>query len=209
MPEDLPTRILGERAQNGDKDALNLLLGRYQARVRAEVRKKLGDKLRERMESSDIVQEVLVRVLPRVAVINFSNEAAFMQYLKQIVIHTICDLSDRETADKRDMDRVVSLNIERSRGGQHPFEPVGPGLSATPSKVVIRKEQEGRVRAAMERLGQQSPEYRELIDAVVYNGRTYVEIGAERGLSPDAVRMRVARAKATLALIYKDLDKDS
>jgi DNA-directed RNA polymerase specialized sigma24 family protein len=60
MPETLTTQILIERAQGGDRAALNELCARYQDRVLAAVRLRMGAKLRRKVGSSDIVQNVLM-----------------------------------------------------------------------------------------------------------------------------------------------------
>jgi DNA-directed RNA polymerase specialized sigma24 family protein len=72
----------------------------------------------------------------------------------------------------------------------------------------MQREQLALLELAMDRLAKRSKEYRELIIKVKLEGRTYGEIAAETGMTPDAVRMRVNRAEAALAKIYKDLDKD-
>lgn len=209
MPESPNTQVLLNRIQQGDQIALNDLLQRYYARVLAAVRIRLGVRLRAKMESSDIVQEVMIDALRKVENFEFTTEGDFMKYLNQVVLNRIRDQADHWGAKKRDMEKEVPLEKDRSLRSGNPLDTIGTRSGLTPSKIVSRQEDLAMLERAMDRLGEQSEEYRDLLVAVELEGRTYGEIAAETGETPDAVRMRRNRARAALATIYKDLDKAS
>ena len=140
MPESLSTRVLGERAQKGDQQAVNELLYRYQARILAAVRIRLGAKLRAKMESTDVVQEVMIDTLKRVAVIDFASEGAFMQYINRIVENKVRDQADHWNAQRRDLKKEIPLKNERSSGMGNPLDTIGTRSGLTPSKIVSRQE---------------------------------------------------------------------
>jgi RNA polymerase sigma-70 factor (subfamily 1) len=208
VAESLNTQVLIQRVQQGDQGALNDLLQRYQGRVLAAVRIRLGAKLRGKMESMDIVQEAMIDALRKVGTFSFKSDGDFLKYLNQVVLNQIRDQADCWKAKKRDMRREVPLATGRSSGSKGPLAGILTRSGLTPSKVVMQREQLALLELAMDRLAKRSKEYRELIIKVKLEGRTYGEIAAETGMTPDAVRMRVNRAEAALAKIYKDLDKD-
>ena len=96
----------------------------------------------------------------------------------------------------------------RSSGSGVPLIQVGDPAARTPSSIVSLGEDLEKLLAAMDRLAEQSKDYRELVVAVLLEGRTYGEIAEEEGSTPDAVRMRVGRAKVALARILRDLERD-
>ncbi|HUY34727.1 MAG TPA: RNA polymerase sigma factor [Pirellulales bacterium] len=208
MAESLPTRILIEQIQQGDRAALESLCERYQARVLAAVRIRLGKKLRRKTESCDLVQQVMLEAFGKVNSFEFRTEGAFMKYLNKVVENRIRDEADRWRAKRRDMNREVSIDAPRSSGSADPLDIPGTA-SPTPSNLLSLEEDLARLEVAMDRLGDESEEYCELIVAVKIEGQTYAELAQEHGGSPDAVRMKVRRAQAALARIYKELDAES
>ena len=206
MPETLSTQILIEQVQQGDQGALNELFSRYQMRVLTAVRIRLGANLRKKLESSDIVQEVMIDALRKVKSFEFRTEGAFLKYLNQVVANRIRDQADRWGAQRRDVNREVSLNAERSVGSPIPLNTPEDRSALTPSKIGILQEDLASLERAIDRLGEQSEEYRDLIVAVKLEGRTCREIAEEAGATEDAIRMRVKRALLALTKIYKELD---
>ena len=73
--------------------------------------------------------------------------------------------------------------------------------------MAVRQEELATLERAMDLLGEQSPEYRDLIIAVQIEGQTYAEIAEELGKSSDAIRMQAKRSQAELAKIYRTLDE--
>lgn len=206
MPETLATQVLIEQAQHGNQSALNRLLDRYQTRILTAVRIRLGANLRRKIESWDIVQDVLIDALRKVPSFEFRTEGAFLKYLNQVVANRIRDEADRWGAQKRDMNREISLDEKRSVGAGIPLDTPGDRAAASPSEIVSRREELTRLERALDRLGEESGDHRDLIVAVKIEGQTYREIAEETGTTEDAVRMRLKRAVLALTRIYESMD---
>lgn len=203
MSESLTTQVLIEQVQAGDSAALNVLCDRYLMRVLSAVRIRLGAKLRQKIESWDIVQQVMLEALGKVNSFDFRTDGAFLNYLNRVVENRIRDEADRWQAKRRDIRREVSLDAPRSPGSADPLDIPGTA-TPTPSKLLSLREDLERLEEAMDRLGDESDEYRELIVATKIEGRSYAELAEERGTTPDGIRMKVQRAQAALAKIYEE-----
>ena len=207
MAEPLSTQLLIQQVQEGDRAALDELCARYLPRVLAAVRIRLGAKLRQKLESSDIVQDVMIEAFRKVKSFDFATEGAFLKYLNRVVENRIRDQADRWATQKRDVTREVPLDKSRSPDLGIPLIQVGDRAARTPSSIVSLSEDMDKLVEAMDRLGQQSEDYRELIIAAEIEGRSYKEIAEDAGSTPDAVRMKLTRAKTALAKVYRDLEK--
>ncbi|NQU23407.1 MAG: sigma-70 family RNA polymerase sigma factor [Candidatus Nealsonbacteria bacterium] len=209
MPDTLTTQVLIEQVQDGDQSALNELCSRYQMRVLTAVRVRLGAHLRQKVESWDIVQEAMIDALRGVEKFEFRTEGAFLKYINRVVANKIRDEADHWGAQRRDAGREVSLEKGRSVGSATPLITPEDRAAPTPSKIVGLHEDLALLESAMDRLGDESSDYRDLIVAAKIEGRTYREIAEESDSTEDAVRMRVKRALTALARIYKNLDGET
>lgn len=207
MPETLTTQVLIDRVQAGDRAALNDLCARYQERVLSAVRIRLGAKLRRKVESWDVVQQVLMGAFGKLQSGDFSSEGALMKYLNVLVENRLRDEARHQGAKRRDGDREISLD-GRSPGDEKPLIDIDDPCALTPSRVLIDREEFQRMEQAMDRLGEESPEYRDLVVAAKIEGQTYGELAEEGrfGKTPDAIRMKVKRAERRLAAIYHELE---
>lgn len=206
MAASIATQVLVGQIQQGDRAALEELCRRYQQRVLAAVRARLGAELRRKIESWDLVQEVMIEAVRRLDGFDFRSEGKFLNYLNHIVEHRIRDEADRQHAQRRDARREISLDAPRSPNDEKPLDVPG-GSSGTPSQLVILGEDLERLERALDVLAAKSTDYRELIVAVQYEGQTFVELAAEDGTTPDAIRMRFNRAMAALVKVYRELDE--
>ena len=201
MAEPLTTRILIEQVQGGDDDALQELFCRYEGRVLAAVRLRLGSGLRKKLESGDIVQEVFIDALRQVNSFDFKTEGAFLHYLNKVVSNKIRDEADHWKTQKRDVGKEAPLENLRSPESENPLDRLEDRAARTPSKIIGLREDLAMLERAMDRLGEESEEYRDLIIAVKLEGKTYAEIAENKGVSVDAVRMQVRRAVLALTKI--------
>jgi len=199
------TQVLVEQFQQGDNSALNELCRRYQTRVLAAVRIRLGAKLRRKVQSWDIVQEVMMDALRKLGSFDFKTEGAFLHYLNRVVANKIRDQADYWKYQKRDMDREIPLEKRRSPSSSIPLPLAEDRGAPTPSKIIGLQEDLALLEQAMDRLGEENEEYRDLIVAVKIEGRTYGEIAEDAGVSADAIRMRVKRAVLSLTRAFRDL----
>jgi RNA polymerase sigma-70 factor (ECF subfamily) len=208
MDESMSTRVLVQKFQDGDQAALDELFQRYYPRVLASVRLRLGSGLRKKEQSMDIVQDVMLEAFQRIGTIKFASDGDFMRYLRQVVLHEICDKADFWEAAKRNRKKEVPLKNDRSSMSGNPLNTKAICSDLTPSKIFSRLEDMAVMEKAMDRLAEKSLESRDLFVDVAIEGRSYAEIAAEAGSTPDAIRMRFARAKEALKLILKSLTKD-
>ena len=204
VAETLNTQVLIERVQQNDPEALNQLCERYLMRVLAAVRMRLGAKLRRKLESGDIVQAVMMDALKVVKTFDYRTEGGFLKYLNLVVENKIRDQADRWAAQKRNQDLEVPLE-RRSPLTTIPLE-IPEGNVRTPSSIAALREDLERLEVAMERLADESAEYRDLIIAVKIEGQSYAEIAEESGTTPDAVRMKAKRAVLAITRIYQEMD---
>jgi RNA polymerase sigma-70 factor (ECF subfamily) len=127
---------LAQRARDGDREALERLLARYQDRLRRIVRILLGPRLREVEESMDIVQETYLVAFQQIRTFEPTSHGAILGWLTAIARHRIGDASRRETAQKRDRGREA-----RSAGGMEESDPLQTlGHDSTPSRRLSRTE---------------------------------------------------------------------
>jgi RNA polymerase sigma-70 factor (subfamily 1) len=206
MPEQTSTQALLQRAQSGDKEALNDLYNRYLMRVLAAVRARLGAELRGKLESWDVVQDALLASLKNVQSFDQASEGAFLHWLAKVVENRIRDQLDYFRAEKRDHRLEKPLAGPRSAESSVPLDIPERSSVPTPSQVLILRDDLARLEKAMDELPLES---RELIVAVKIEGRTYDEIAQALGKSPDAVRMQVKRALRALARAFRVLEGES
>lgn len=180
------THRLVQAAQAGDRQALEVLLLRYQERVRRIVRIRLGPVLRQQLESGDVLQQVLLDAFRSLDRYEPRDEAGFLAWLSGIVEHRLRDAADYHGADKRDAARVRPLDAS---GSVSPADALVDG-GTTPPESAARSEAAQRLDACLSALPDAE---RELIVLRDYIGLSWGEIAERTGApSPDAARMRHA-----------------
>ena len=209
MNDPLNTQILISRIQEGNSAARNELCERYLERVYRAVRLRLGARLREKVQSCDIVQQALLDVVKGAENFECRSEGRFLNYVNRAVENRIRDEADRWQTQKRDIKKEIAIDGARSPENSRPLDIPDTQGAPTPSLVAIRQEELATLEQAMDLLGQQSHEYRDLIIAIQIEGQTYAEIAEELGKSPDAIRMQAKRAQVELAKIYRTLDDEA
>lgn len=185
-------------AKSGDQKALNDLYARYGERLQTVVRFRLGSRLRSKVESCDVVQDALMKALPRIPQAEFATSGAFFHWLTAIVENHIRDLADHFAADKRNACRETPLEVQRP-GTESVNGPIG-GLATTgtPSLAAMRVEALSQLEQAVDALPH---EQREALLLVRYEGLALAEAGEKMNRTPDAVRMLVARALVRLGRV--------
>lgn len=185
-------------AQSGDQQALNDLYARYGERLRTVVRFRLGSRLRSRLESCDVVQDALMKALPRIPNSEFATSGAFFHWLTSIVENHIRDLADHFAADKRNVGRETPLEVRRhiEESNHGPIDALA--TTGTPSLMAMRVEALAQLEQAVDAL---PDEQREALLLVRYEGLALAEAGEQMNRTPDAVRMLVARALVRLGKI--------
>jgi RNA polymerase sigma factor (sigma-70 family) len=197
-------QLIGD-AQRGNSDARDELYRRYALRVLFLVRVRMGPKLRLKEESGDMAQEALLKSLAGLDRFVYASDGAFIGFLAKKVEEVIRDKADYWEAQGRNPNREFPLDFSRSSGGQLPLNGMKVRGGANPRDIVARNEELDRLSRALDALREESPEYWELVVAINLEGRSFAEIAAERGITPDAVKQKSYRAKAALVRIFEGL----
>jgi RNA polymerase sigma-70 factor (subfamily 1) len=170
------------RAVEGERDAAEELIRRYEGPIRALVHLRLGRDLRGRVDTDDIVQSALTLAVRDLPSFRSRGEAAFLKWLLSIAERKLGMAARFHRAARRDVGR--ELPPERWEGR--------PGDRTSPSRAAARDEDRERVRSAVSLLREQD---REVVELRSFRGLSFGEIAGRLGLnSEDAARHRYARA---------------
>lgn len=188
MPSRTPTPIptitptswrLLHQAQRGDASALERLLLRYLPRLRRWARRRLPVWARSAADTSDLLQDVIVRTLSRLDVFQPQGRRALALYLRAAVRNRIADEHRRASR------WVMAAAVDTLHSD-------GP----SPLQSAIDTETERRYRAALAALSSRD---RELIVAHLELEYSHAQLGCMIGRSPNAARMALCRAIGRLA----------
>jgi RNA polymerase sigma-70 factor, ECF subfamily len=175
------TLSLITRARSGDNQALEDLMARYLPVLSRWATGRLPTPARDLFDTSDLVQETLIKTFKRLEGFEHRGEGALYAYLRQAVLNRIRD--ELRKAHRR------PERVELDEGQ--------PDQGVSPLEAAIGREGVERYEAALERL---SEDERDLIVTRLELGLTYAEMAAVLGKSsPDAARMAVGRALVRLA----------
>ena len=182
--DDASLRITGElveQAKRGDRFALDQLMERYQPRLVRWASGRLPSFARSLLDTSDLVQESLVRTIERLDQIESAGPGAFEGYVRRAVLNRIHD------------------QIRRARRWQGADGIPDDLTASTPSplELAIGSDLAEQYELALEQL---SEEERQLIHLRIELDFDHMEIAAIVGKSsPDAARMAFQRALRKLA----------
>jgi RNA polymerase sigma-70 factor, ECF subfamily len=162
--------ILVRAAQNGDVDAFEELVRRYQTSIYRVALRILGS----RADAQDVVQETFVRAwraLPR-----FRHDSAISTWLYRIVT-------------RRALDKIASC---RSTGTLDEVE-----VEAGPDPAQAAEDQE-RLRAVKQAIAKLPPDQRAALVLREFEGLSYQEVAHVLGASVPAIKTRIHRARLTV-----------
>lgn len=161
---------LVRRARDGDTDAYEVLVLRHRQRVYRIALRMLGD----RDEAEDITQDVIIEVWLSLA--SFMGTSAFTTWLYRIVVNRC-------------------LNRLRRRPVTRPVLDDDPTPAAGADDTVIARE---RLQATVQAISQLPPDQRAVLVLHQLEGLSYRQVAAVVGISEDAVRGRLHRARRAL-----------
>jgi RNA polymerase sigma-70 factor, ECF subfamily len=197
------TEQLLDRASHGDGAARQQLLIRHRGRLRAMVAVRLDRRLAARLDPSDVVQEALAEAAQRLDDYLRDRPVPFYPWLRQLAW-------DRLVKEHRAHLARAKRSVRREEPGvlALPDESVAElaqllATSATsPSRHALRAELQGRVRAALDLLGEAD---REVLVLRYLEQLPLREVAAVLGVRESAVKMRHVRALERLrALLEAD-----
>ena len=160
--------------REGDADALQILMEKYQQRVFALV---FGI-VRDRHEVEDVAQEVFLKVFLRISA--FDGRSKFYTWLYRVAANTAKDHVKKRR-------RRPALPLEEDAGI--------PDESGGPTQAAVVSERRVMVREAIAAL---PTRYREVLALRELEGMTYNEIAQVLRLSIGTVESRLHRARARL-----------
>ena len=197
--QDNHTRILVNRAQGGDRGALDELLDRYLGRVLRVVRMKRGPFLGQRLDDHDLAQEVLIRVWQSIEKYDPQQTASFLLWVTRIAENALRDQARRQLAAKRNPGSLVSLEEEHERGV--PDSMTHPLVTSTPSRIIGRLEDTQILDTAVASLDENT---QNLLVLRFYYDLPLEEVGNYFNLGPEAVRSRIRRSLTRLKKALED-----
>lgn len=188
------TEVQVARWQAGDDSAFDLLHERLAPIIRLRViRHRIWPLLTRRFQPDDIVQEVWMRVLPKVGrTFTPSGEGSFLAYLSKVTDNTLIDLSRRARASKRGDGREAQPILPETERYAHLRSGLPPGESPTSAARYTELRELAEVR-----LGERERLAWELTEIKGYIAE---EAGVAMDCTGSAVRSLVRRARAKLVL---------
>jgi RNA polymerase sigma factor (sigma-70 family) len=96
--------VLLRRHQRGEDRAGDDLVRHYQDALKRYVRVVLGARLRRAHESVDVVQDVFLSALPKLADFDYRGPGSVFRYLKTVARHRVANLGERERLPRTDGD---------------------------------------------------------------------------------------------------------
>lgn len=182
--------MLVERAQKGDRDALDALVRKYEKRAYQYAFRLTSNG----EEASDIVAEAFVRVYG--ALQNFKGNSAFTTWLYRILTNCFLDLRKKEKSRSATSLEAVLQTDEGDLERQ--FESPDP----TPDDLAEKQQREEVFELAVASL----PEYQRVM-VTLYHAEmlSYEEIAATLDLPIGTVKSRLNRARLSLReMLVKD-----
>jgi RNA polymerase sigma factor (sigma-70 family) len=176
------TLELLERFKQGDNEAVSLLVERSLPPLKRWARGRLPQWARGTADTQDLVQDAVIRALPRLKAFEARHPGALQAYLRQAITNHI-----------RDEIRRVNARPAAELRESH------PDVSPSPLEKAIGREGVERYEAALKAL---RPAEREAIIARIELQQSYEEVAIALGKpSADAARMAVTRALKALVQI--------
>ena len=182
MAEKSSDQVLVERVKQGDKQAFDLLVLKYQHKLA----KLIGRYIRDHAEVKDVAQEAFIkayRALP-----NFRGDSAFYTWLYRIAINTA---KNHLASQSR---RSVEMSVEIPEAEQY----AGAGElrdNASPERLLMRDEIQYTVARAIEELPE---DLRMAITLRELEGLSYEDISQAMECPIGTVRSRIFRAREAI-----------
>lgn len=182
-----------QQARTGDGQALELLLQRYREYVRLLVRCRARGRLQARVDSSDFVQETLLRAARNIRQFQGTGEDEWCAWLARIAENeVVCQMRHHLGAAKRAASREQSFEIpDESNSGASRLEHWFTRTQTSPSLAAMRKERSLLLADALARL---PGDYGEVLILRHLEGLDFPDVAERMNRSAGAVRVLWTRA---------------
>jgi len=177
-------------ARAGQPEALNELLEAHRNYLRVLAASCLHHEMRGKADPSDIVQETLLKVHQNFIHFRGTTELEWMAWLRKVLVNHLSDFQKGFRRERRSVTREQPLEnlVDRSSAM---LRNLGPAPGPSPSQEAQRREAAALVADAIAEL---EPEDRDVVILRNLHELDWNAVGERTGLSPDAARMRWARA---------------
>ena len=197
-PDSAWTCALLEQVREGDRTALDQLLGRYRSDLRTFVDFHLDQRLRVRVDPSDVVQEAQLEVARRMDDFLDRRPMPFHLWIRKTAYERLLNARrDHRRSAKRSVDREQRLPERSSLLLARPLVNSGP----SPSQHLEAKEFAERVSRAVAGLAEDD---REVLLMRHAEDLSYDEIACLLEIQPAAARKRYGRALIRLQKVLAD-----
>lgn len=177
----LRTRELLIGAKEGDRDALNALIARYRPRLERWAAGRLPMSARSLLDTSDLVQETLLRAVGNLGSIEARGPGGFEAYVRHAVLNRI-----------RDQIRWARRRAGSEEASESLVDPTPSPLEEAIGADVVQQFETG--------MAQLTEEEQQLLHLRIELDMSYEEIATLMGRpSPDAARMAIQRSLHRLA----------
>ncbi|MCX7984241.1 MAG: sigma-70 family RNA polymerase sigma factor [Bacteroidetes bacterium] len=178
-------------AKDGNVQAFEALVRKYQKRVLNLAYLMIGD--RDRAE--DVTQDVFVKVYKKLHY--YSKNTSFYSWLYRLTVNECID-----ELRKRKIRKVFSLDFLAEDGYERFYS---ENTSELPTTEIYNREQREVIQKALQMI---SKEHREVLLLREYENYGYNEIAETLGISVQAVKSRIFRARQELRVILHRYFKD-
>jgi RNA polymerase sigma-70 factor (ECF subfamily) len=190
------------RAGEGDESALRQLFARHRKRLRRMVAVRLDPALSARVDPSDVVQESFMEASRKLPDYCSKPSIPFYPWLRKIAWERLVHIHTRHLAvQRRSVRREVGHQPQLSDASVMEFADRFAASQTSPSRGLVRKEIQRRVRCALEDLEAND---REILVLRYLEGLSIKEIAAILELSAAAASMRHLRALERLRGLLAD-----
>ena len=181
MSEQLADKVLVERVQNGDKNAFNLLVLRYQNKVASLVSRYVPQ-----ADIPDVTHESFIKAFR--AINSFRGDSAFYTWLYRIAVNTAKNylIAQGRRPPSNDIDADDAENFENASALKE---------VANPENMVLTEELKSIIFKTMESLPE---ELRVAISLRELDGLSYEDIAAIMDCPVGTVRSRIFRAREVI-----------
>jgi RNA polymerase sigma-70 factor (ECF subfamily) len=173
--------------QAGNHQAFESIVRRYQHQVANLIYVTMGN----RDDVEDIAQEVFIRVyrsLPR-----FNFDASFFSWIYRITMNLCIDeIRKRKIRKILSLDFLTEDSLEMNKKNK---------VHTMPSDSLLEEEKKKMIQGALQRL---KSEHREILVLREYGNLGYNEIAETLGISLEAVKSRIFRARTELKNLLSD-----
>jgi RNA polymerase sigma-70 factor (ECF subfamily) len=191
---------LVERLRGGDAEALAELLKQYRGPLLAYINSRLGPAMKTRVEADDILQDLSVVALKRLADLAAPTRDPF-PWLCHLSEQRIIDTHRRLFgAQKRAAERQVPLDTPLGRESEGKLEDLLVASLTTPSDALSKNQKQLELLLAIQQL---PAKMQEILRLRYTEGLTTREIAERLGTSDAAIRVQLSRAVARLQELLK------